>query len=229
MERVSLRKMKATMLTTSVRSGVVAVLMLVACPPLFAAETVTARDLGIPGTSATRRWDTAGPTQSLTASTRLEFTSPAQGLLLRRLVHVPTGTEFLPHAGPGRSVWEVVLLNGERKLCSVKARPGASFATGRDESGATVYRLSWPKLDLPDAPGTLDVSVKIAVPRGSGLSYWQIEVANRSKAWGVWEVRFPRLEHLGPVGAPEEEGRSVARSDDPGSVDAEPLPSSAES
>ena len=44
--------MKATMLTTSVRSGVVAVLMLVACPPLFAAETVAARDLGIPVTSA---------------------------------------------------------------------------------------------------------------------------------------------------------------------------------
>jgi len=36
----------------------------------------------------------------LTASTRLEFTSPAQGLLLRRLVHVPTGTEFLPRCGP---------------------------------------------------------------------------------------------------------------------------------
>ena len=88
----------------------------------------------------------------LTASTRLEFTSPAQGLLLRRLVDIPTGTEFLPHAGAGRSVWEVVLLNGERKLCAVKARPGASFATERDESGATVYRLSWPKLDLPDAP-----------------------------------------------------------------------------
>jgi hypothetical protein len=135
----------------------------------------------------------------------MEFTSPAHGLLLRSLADVATGTRFLPHAGAGLSVWEVVLLNAKRKLCAVHGGPGGELTITRDKIGATEYRLSWPKLDLPDAPGALAVEVKIVVPPASGLSHWSIEVRNRSAAWGVWEVRFPRLERLGPVGDPAQD------------------------
>ena len=137
-----------------------------------------------------------------TASTRLQFTGPAQGLLLRSLVDIATGTEFLPHAGEGLSVWEIVLLNPQRELCAVKAGPGATFETSRDDAGARVHRLRWPSLDLPGEPGALGVDVKIVAPPDTGFSYWYIHVANRSKVWGAWEVRFPRLERLGPVGEP---------------------------
>lgn len=140
-----------------------------------------------------------------TAATRFVFTSPAQGLLLRSLVDLGSGTEFLPQAGKGLSTWEVVLLSPERKLCAVQAGPGAKFAAARDKTGATVYRLSWPNLDVPHEPGALGVAVKIIVPPGSALSYWYINVSNRSKAWGIWQVRFPRLERLGPVGDPAED------------------------
>jgi hypothetical protein len=140
-----------------------------------------------------------------TATARFEFTSPEQGLLLRSLVDRATDTEFLPDAGEGLSVWEVVLLNAERKLCAVQAKPGARYAASRGRAGATVHRLRWSRLDLPDAPGALDVEVQITVPPGDRLSYWSIQVTNRSTAWGAWEVRFPRLEHLGPIGEPSDD------------------------
>jgi len=143
----------------------------------------------------------AGVTLS-TASTRFEFTNPAQGLLLRSLVDIATGTEFLPHAGDGLSVWEIVLLNPERELIAVQAGDGATFESLRDDTGAAVYHLGWPSVDLPGETGALVVDVKIVVPPDSEFSYWYIDVTNRSKVWGVWEVRLPRLERLGPVGEP---------------------------
>jgi len=138
-----------------------------------------------------------------TASARFELTIASQDLLLRSLVDIASGTEFLPQAGKGLSIWEIVLLNSKRKLVAVQAGPGAKFTTFRDDAGATVYRLAWPKLDLPDEPGALGVEVTAIVPaENRSLSYWYIKVANRSKNWGVWQARFPRLERLGPVGAP---------------------------
>ena len=143
------------------------------------------------------------PTVTLsTASVRFGLTSPAKGLLLRSLTDTATGTEFVPQAGQGLSLWQVVLLGPQRKLFSVQAQPGARFTMSRKD-GATEYRLQWPSADLPAEPGAVDVTVTVTVPAdSSALSYWAIHVTNRSKAWGVWEVRFPRLQRLGPVGDP---------------------------
>jgi uncharacterized protein DUF6259 len=137
-----------------------------------------------------------------TGSARFELTSPAQGLLLRSLVDVATGTEFLPQAGGGLSLWEVVLLNPQRKLVAVRAQPGAEYKTSQKD-GATVHHLGWPRLDLPGEAQAIGVEVSVTVSANDRwLSEWRIRVTNRSKVWGVWEVRFPRLERLGPVGDP---------------------------
>ena len=53
----------------------------------------------------------------LTASTLLEFTSPAQGLLLRRLVDIPTAAEFLPHGRRGSVGVGGRAAQRVRKLC----------------------------------------------------------------------------------------------------------------
>ncbi len=105
-----------------------------------------------------------------TASTRWMFTRPAKGLRLRSLVDIASGTEFLPRAGAGLDVWEVVLVDAGRKLWAVRPGPGATYTKSRDKAGATVHRLSWRRLDLPEAPGALDVEATIAVPRGSALN-----------------------------------------------------------
>lgn len=141
-----------------------------------------------------------------TASVRFGLTGESQGLLLRSVKDISSGTEFLSQAGKGLSLWEIVLISPERKLAAVQAGPGAKFTTLRDDGGAVVYRLNWPKLDLPDEKGALGVEVTVIVPMENRcLSYWYIDVANRSKRYGLWEVRFPRLKRLGPVGEPNED------------------------
>jgi len=124
---------------------------------------------------------------------------------LRSFLDRGTKREFLPRAGDGLDVWELVLVDAERKICAVHPGPGAKYAMQRDPTGAAVHRLSWHRLDLPAAPGALDVEATIVVPPESALSYCTIAVVNRSTTWGVWHVRFPRLARLGPLGDPAED------------------------
>lgn len=141
-----------------------------------------------------------------TASARFELTSPERGLLLRSVIDTATGTQFMPQAEEGRSLWEIVLVSPERKLTSVRAQPGATFDQARQAAGDEVYRLCWPQADLPDEPGALTVEITVLVPaENRTLSQWTLRVTNRSQVWGVWEVRFPRFEGLGPIATPAED------------------------
>ncbi len=178
------------------RSVLIAALFFLLCPVLLRAADIQIKNR-VPDSAVTVD----------TSTVRFELTGASQGLLLRSVVDIAMGTEFIPQAGEGMSLWELEMLrNPERKLVRLQAQPGAKFEVARDDGGATVYRLDWSNLDLPDEPDVIDVNVTVIVPsEKQSFSYWYINVTNRSKIFGVWHVKFPRLERLGPVGKPEED------------------------
>jgi len=140
------------------------------------------------------------------ASACFQLSSPEEGLLLRSVMDTATGTELVPRAGEGLPLWEIVLLDPERKLTAVRATSGATYEFTRPAGGDEISRLRWPSVDLPGEPGALTVEATVVVPaENRALSYWYINVINRSKVWGVWEVRYPRMERLGPIGAREQD------------------------
>ncbi|OGV72129.1 MAG: hypothetical protein A3K19_02545 [Lentisphaerae bacterium RIFOXYB12_FULL_65_16] len=53
--------------------------------------------------------------------------------------------------------------------------------------------LRWQGLDLPEEPDAVDVTASVSLGAGRSASEWTIDIANRSKRWGLWEAQYPLL------------------------------------
>ena len=85
----------------------------------------------------------------------------------------------------GRDPTEVAVTSSSGARVSSRLLGGADSRT---------LRLRWEGLAVADEPNVLDVEVAIAVAARDALSRWRIRVANRSRAYGLWKVAFPRVE-----------------------------------
>ena len=63
--------------------------------------------------------------------------------------------------------------------------------------------IAWNGLALAEESNAVDVLVTVTPVADTMLSDWRIEVANRSKIYGIWGVRFPRIHGL--VAGPDAE------------------------
>ena len=66
----------------------------------------------------------------------------------------------------------------------------------RETDQGRILTLSWKGLDLPDEPDVIDVTAEITLLPGVGASEWRINIANRSRRLGLWEVHYPLLTTL---------------------------------
>jgi len=91
----------------------------------------------------------------------------------------------------------------------------AKFRRTGDEKESSLH-LEWRGIDLREDRATMDVEVTIRLRAGDPLSYWRINIKNRSKRYGLWRVYFPVL-NLAPIGKaadnvyiyPQDTGRLV--------------------
>ena len=69
----------------------------------------------------------------------------------------------------------------------------------RQDNGAQTLRLSWYGLPVREEANALDVEVTVTIQAGDPLSRWRIDVKNRSKTYGLWDVVFP-FWRFAPIG-----------------------------
>lgn len=87
---------------------------------------------------------------------------------------------------------------GSHKLIERSNRsPAARQRVKRDGDGLTFV---WEGIDLPDAPGGLDVFATVRLLPGRGESRWELSTVNRSKTYALVSTRYPVLKKVGTPG-----------------------------
>ena len=83
---------------------------------------------------------------------------------------------------------------------TVSSTSGAEVTSDVERSAdAVTLKLLWKALAVASEEGALDVEVLLTVRQGDPFAQWRINVTNRSRTWGLWNVVFPILK-LRPLG-----------------------------
>ena len=155
----------------------------------------------------------------------LEFLRSKGGFELNRLYGVAEDQDFLTGGRlvGARDLFEVVMtldpkhvgrddrLKEKGGLFGIMAEmAGDAFTIGSqgaksvswrregDDAESTLH-LEWKRINVRENKAALDVHVTVTLRAGDPLSYWRINVTNRSKRYGIERVRFPILP-LAPIG-----------------------------
>lgn len=101
-----------------------------------------------------------------------------------------------------KNLWELTLRRDRgrdknEQVLHLRNARNFSYSTALSPTGTTLH-LDWTGIDLPDRKDALDVRASITLKADDPLSRWRISVRNRSKTWGLWQVRFPLL-RLQPI------------------------------
>jgi len=123
-----------------------------------------------------------------------------RGNSLWSLYHFGPRVECLSKGREDVPLWKILLKSKDGKdqveLYPTR-RPQVSFDVSPDK---LVLRLQWKNLAVAKLSGTIDVSVTATLPEGDSVARWRIDVTNRLKNGGLWEVFFPVVGNLGYVG-----------------------------
>ena len=139
----------------------------------------------------------------------IEFVEGKSDVRLSRIHGIASTEDFL-HEGSLRSpegIWQLVLRRDRGRdpaevTLTSRAQGRISKTTRRDGSALTL-RLKWDGLAVADEPNVLDVEVLVTLKEEDPLSRWRINVTNRSKVYGLWQVFFPTWQFR-PVGGRSE-------------------------
>ena len=124
---------------------------------------------------------------------------------LSRICDVEAGADLLSErmAGTREGLWQLVLRRDQgRDDAEVTVTSLASARVSHrveQKPGEATLRLRWEGIEVMGEAGALDVEVAVTVKEGDPLSRWRIEVTNRSKTYGLWNVIFPAVE-IAPIG-----------------------------
>ncbi len=111
---------------------------------------------------------------------------------------------WLDNGEAGAGLWQLHVVDAQGRRVDLE---GAAAARVRVRLAGETLRLEWLGVtDKASGAGPFDVCVTVA-PSASGanLTSWRIEVSNRSTAWTLWHLLFPRLNGLTPGKRPEAE------------------------
>ena len=134
-----------------------------------------------------------------TARSRLTFTDAASGFLCRSLEDKSTGVVFGRTRAKVPGLWRLQFRKGAAgEACELASR---TVPPGRVETTVSGLRFVWEKLSLADEPGVVDVVCEVTrETAGDGFEF-RIQVANRSKVYGLYETCYPYLERVSSAGA----------------------------
>jgi len=122
---------------------------------------------------------------------RIEFDEKTG--LLTHLLDLEGGVAHVAPPDPPLGVWKLVFRAGtdEQSLTWPAWKGEVVTSVEQQDDGAQVATISWRNLWFRHEPAAVVVVVTVRLPKDSSASEWRIRVANRSKRYGLWEVRFP--------------------------------------
>ena len=134
---------------------------------------------------------------------RIEIVRADKGFYLSGVDDLATGEKLISVKAPA-ILWELTFRKDKgRDLTDfvVTSLDGGKLSSSIDRKDSQVtVRLLWKGLAVAGEADAVDVEVTATVKQGDPLSRWRINVTNRSKVYGLWEVLFPVVQ-LGPIGA----------------------------
>ncbi|MDH7569434.1 MAG: DUF6259 domain-containing protein, partial [Armatimonadota bacterium] len=110
------------------------------------------------------------------------------------LQHRGRGVDFVK--GSTGPLWQLVFRDAAGTEVRVDAATPALRGVGASTHGLT---LEW--IDLPVGRGKARVWVRIWLPEGSSLSWWRLGVQWSDPGLKLWQVNFPCISGIAPVGA----------------------------
>ncbi|NLC58628.1 MAG: hypothetical protein GX774_17485 [Armatimonadetes bacterium] len=132
------------------------------------------------------------------------FAAAAEGMGLVSLFSQRTGHEFLTGPSEKPLLWRLVLRGPDATDIRLdNTTPARCSLTERATQDAKVAELTWAGIALEGEPDALTVRVRVELPLQGGTALWSIDVDNRSRRYGLWEVYFPLFLGLSEAGVPD--------------------------
>ncbi|MGQ9731233.1 MAG: DUF6259 domain-containing protein [Candidatus Zipacnadales bacterium] len=121
---------------------------------------------------------------------KLTFSRGQKGSLgLAGLERIASGHNFVTGMpSEGFPVWRLRLRGPQIEELILDSREAGECSLAMEDERAT---LSWKGIDLADEADILDVTVTVALPKESNLSFWRLQVENHSQRYGIWQTEFP--------------------------------------
>ena len=118
------------------------------------------------------------------------------------LVNVAEGGTAI--SKPAGMFWRMTLSDASRSTVEVKSTDVArrTYVAERN-AGKVTLNMTWRNIAVGEEPNIVDAKVSISAEAGSALLRWRIRINNRSMKRGLWEVDFPLIESIAPMGDPE--------------------------
>ncbi len=152
-------------------------------------------------------WASDSENQLLLANRQvgIQIIQGSKGFYLSRIYGIDTGQDFLASssAKTPSKLWQLNMRadNGrDTKAIIITSQDGGALSKTIDRAGSQItVHLWWKGMEVAGESGALDVEVTVTVKQGDPLSRWRINVTNRSKTHGLWDVTFPAVT-LAPIG-----------------------------
>ena len=152
----------------------------------------------------------------------LKFFEEVSGFGLKSIRNVQKDHDFLLEQPNNSTIWEIKFKHTSNRLetidNNVECNRTYNIEKSADGSNLTLH-LYWKDITLDNEKNAVDVHATIRLDK-SALSYWQINVENRSKHFGTWEITYPSIKGLR---ASEDEDVQLAYPDFKGSLIKNPV------
>ncbi len=128
----------------------------------------------------------------------LRFNEEQSGFGLKSIRNVQKDHDFLLEQPNSSTIWEIEFKHTSNRLVTidnkVECNRTYNIEKSPDSSNLTLH-LYWKDITLGTEKNAVDVHATIRLDKSS-LSYWQINVENRSKHFGTWEITYPSIKGL---------------------------------
>jgi hypothetical protein len=129
---------------------------------------------------------------------KLKFFEGESGFGLYGIINVQKGYDFLLGQTMKSSLWEIKFKHSSNRLMTtdntVECNRAYNIEKSADGSSLTLH-LYWNDITLDTEEKAVNVHATVRLDKSS-LSYWQINVENRSKQFGTWEIKYPSIKGL---------------------------------
>lgn len=129
----------------------------------------------------------------------IRFADASEGFGIRGFENKIVGekTSFVNGASSGADFWALIFHSrkADGSIDKVRVDNRAPALSRRIEKTDKVWKFIWEGLDVGTEKGVVDVVASVRLI-GRNASSWELEVKNRSKAWGLFETIYPYLREV---------------------------------